>query len=91
MDKHEQLRKAIRIVGGHREFVEELNRATGLKIKLSATKYWLLRGIPEPFWVKVVPAIEKLSEGTVRAEDLVPEVIWNRNRAGKLVSFTTML
>ncbi len=61
------IQKAVGIVGSQ----EKLANALGLK-NYQNVQYWLRNGVP----VKYCPAIERLTCGAVRCEDLRPDVDW---------------
>ena len=60
-----------------------------LDVKPPSVSKWLKRQRPVP--AKHCPAIERATNGQVRCEQLFPGVIWNRDAAGKPVSYTIQI
>lgn len=74
--------KAINIVGG----------TTVLASACSVSQPFIMQmksGKPVP--PKRCPAIERATNGEVRCEDLCPDLTWNRDSQGRVISYTVAI
>jgi hypothetical protein len=85
------LSRAIEFCTSEAELARRLSTLMGRDIRTGHIYYWKKNGFSKASRDDAIPAIEAVTDGAVRVEELCPEVEWQRDEAGTPTGYLTPL
>lgn len=85
------LSKAIAACSSEAELARRLTARLGRQIRSGHVYSWKKSGFSLAAREDVIPAIEAVTDGAVRVEELCPEVVWQRDADGIPTHYLTPL